>query len=175
MNLENPSSPEISEITSTTKEELSTLQQDIIQQLKKAEGSEARVRLYGKIVDTYGVDALVGLIPELGDASSSLLSGLYLLFEAKAAGLSKTEYLKIIGLQTADFFVGAIPVVGDIADYFFKANNWSASYFEKRTQELEQKAKEAGISEAQIAQIRERAERLPQLVKTVVDVKQKTN
>ncbi len=160
-------------ITQSTHKELSSLQQEIVAELTKAENSEARVRMYGELVDTYGVDALVGfLLPEMGDATSSIISGLYLLFEAKAAGLSKTEYLKIVGLQTADMFVGAIPIVGDIADYFFQANKWSTGFFEKRAEELEKKARELGIDESQIAQIRTKAEILPQIVGEVVKTKQ---
>ena len=81
MTLETPSSSENApEITSSTKEELSSLQTEILQKLKKSENAEARVRMYGEIIDTYGVDALIGMIPAIGDASSSVVSGLYLLF-----------------------------------------------------------------------------------------------
>ena len=62
--------------------------------------------------------------------------------------------------------------MGDIADYFFQANKWSNSYFEEQTKALEQKAREAGIDESRITQIREKAEKLPQIVKKVVEINQ---
>ncbi|MDR0649869.1 MAG: DUF4112 domain-containing protein, partial [Candidatus Peribacteria bacterium] len=54
------------------------------------------------------------------------MSACYLLYEGYHLGLSFRDTLKILGYQTADFAVGAIPILGDIADYFFKANKWSA-------------------------------------------------
>jgi hypothetical protein len=50
------------------------------------------------------------------------------------------DCLKILGYQTADVLVGAIPVVGDVADYFFKANKRSAKIFQKHFSELQKMA-----------------------------------
>ncbi|MDR0651492.1 MAG: DUF4112 domain-containing protein, partial [Candidatus Peribacteria bacterium] len=58
--------------------------------------------------------------------------------------------LKILGYQTADFAVGAIPILGDIADYFFKANKWSAKIFQKHFDKLQKRAIAQGISPADI-------------------------
>jgi molybdopterin converting factor small subunit len=140
------------------------MKHEVLTTLQHAKGSEARVRVFATLMDTYGVDALVSLIPEFGDAASSVLSGLYLLYEAQRAGLKKSAYLKIIGLQAADVFVGAIPVIGDVADYFFQANKWSARLFVQKTEELVAEARAAGVPEEEIAKITGPAERLPQLV-----------
>lgn len=152
------------------KSNLTPQQKEIIEKLNAAKGAEERVRVFAKIADDIGLDALVSLIPGLGDAGSSILSGLYLLCEAKKAGLGKISYVKIIQLQALDFAIGAIPVVGDVADYFFKANKWSASSFEKKTKEIVKEARKAGIPEEEIAKITASAEKLPKLVGHAVDI-----
>lgn len=160
------------EVYETPKEEreaqLSPEQKKILEQLKTAKNSEERVKLFAKVADDIGLDPLISLIPELGDAGSSIVSGLYLLFEAKKAGLGTFAYLKIIGLQVADFAVGAIPIVGDVADYFFKANKWSAKSFEAQTEELVVKARKAGVPEEKIAQLNASASKWPQLAHKAV-------
>jgi Domain of unknown function (DUF4112) len=143
---------------------LSPEQQEILEKLRKATGSQERVKLFATFADDFGLDALVGLVPELGDAGSSIISGVYLLMEAKRAGLGATSYLKIIGLQAADMAVGAVPILGDAADYFFKANKWSGSSFEKNTQDLVEKARAAGVPEKDIQILTHSASKWPQLL-----------
>jgi hypothetical protein len=118
-------------------------------------------------MDKYGLDFLLSLFSELGDAASSTVSGLYLLFEAKKAGLDTKSYLKIIGLQLADIFVGVVPIGGDALDYLFKANKLSAEEFTKKKTEVIAKAREMGMSETEIAQIEKDAKLLPQVGKTI--------
>lgn len=154
---------------------LTPQQKAIVERLNAAKNSEQRVKIFATIADDIGLDPLISLIPELGDAGSSVVSGLYLLYEAKKAGLGATSYLKIIGLQVADFFAGAIPVVGDIADYFFKANKWSSSSFEKKTQELVKEARKAGVPEEEIAKITASADKLPKLVNHAVKIYKTAN
>ncbi|MFA6457780.1 MAG: DUF4112 domain-containing protein [Patescibacteria group bacterium] len=149
--------------------------QRTIEQLQKIAGAEARVRTFAKLMDKYGVDVLVGLFPEIGDAASSTIAGIYLLFEAQKAELSKFACLKIIGLQTADFFVGAVPIAGDVLDYLFKANKWSAELFAQKKAEVIAKARAAGIPENEIAMIDQSAEKLPQLAQRIVSAVMEQN
>lgn len=68
-----------------------------------------------------GVEAIVGLIPGIGDAVGLAMAG-YVLMEAQRAGASsdvKRRMLRNIGV---DFVVGLIPVVGDAFDAVYKAN-----------------------------------------------------
>ncbi len=143
-------------------------QKEIVNRLNAAKNSKERVEIFARLADDNCLDPLISLIPELGDAGSSILSGLYLLYEANKAGLGAVSYLKIIGLQAADFFAGAIPVVGDLADYFFKANKWSVSSFEEKTKALVVEARNAGVPEEEIAKITGSAEKLPKLVDRAV-------
>lgn len=141
---------------------------EILKDLEAASNAEARVRTFATLADTYGLDALISLIPEAGDGASSVLAGLYLIYEANNAGLDETAMLKIIALETADFFAGAVPILGDVADYFFQANIWSDSLFKDRVAQLTAEARAAGISEAEIAKITGAAEKLPGLVDKAV-------
>lgn len=143
--------------------ELTDQQKAIMEKLQAAKGSEERVKVFAQIADDIGLDPLLSLIPELGDGASSIVSGVYLLMEAKKAGLGPMSYLKIIGLEAADFAVGAIPVAGDVADYFFKANKWGAKSFEAQTKELVEKARKAGVPEEKIQILMQKAEKWPQL------------
>lgn len=145
-------------------------QNEILDQLRAAKNAEARVRTFAKIMDTYGVEAIIGLFEGAGDAVTSVLSGLYLMHEAGKAGLSKTDFLKIAALQAADFFIGAIPIIGDIADFVFHANKLSVPLFRDKTDELVREARTAGVSEEAIAKITQSAEKLPRLADHVVKI-----
>ena len=149
-------------------DERTKVRKETIEQLQKIANAEARVRMFAEIMDKYGADAIVGMFPEIGDLASSGVAGLYLIFEAHQADLSKADYLKIIGLQTADIFVGAVPLAGDVLDYLFKANKWSADIFSKKLKQAVADARSKGVSEAEIAKIRQSGEKLPQLVNKVV-------
>ena len=60
----------------------------------------------------FGLDAILGLIPGIGDAFTSLAS-LYILHAATRYGVPRVTILRM-GLNVAiDFLMGAVPVVGD--------------------------------------------------------------
>lgn len=68
-----------------------------------------------------GIDAIVGLIPGLGDIMTTILSS-YIIWEARNLGVSRfalTRMLANLGIHAA---VGALPLVGDIFDAFFRVN-----------------------------------------------------
>ncbi len=155
-------------VSKEVESELTPQQKEIMEKLRAAKNSEERVKLFATIADDIGLDPLLSLIPELGDGASSIVSGIYLLMEAKAADLGGMAYLKIIGLQVADFAAGAIPVLGDAADYFFKANKWSSKSFETQTREIVDKAREAGVPEDKIQILLQKAEKWPQLATKAV-------
>lgn len=68
-----------------------------------------------------GVDAVIGLVPVIGDAAG-LISSSYVLLEAQRMGVSKRIKLKIIANMLIDFVGGLIPLFGDVFDAIFKAN-----------------------------------------------------
>ena len=69
----------------------------------------------------FGGDAIVGLVPGLGDAAGGLIS-LYIVNEARRLGIPKHKLAKMLGNIGLDFAVGAVPLLGDVFDVMFKAN-----------------------------------------------------
>lgn len=68
-----------------------------------------------------GLDGLVGLIPGVGDAIGGL-AAFYMIILADRAGYSSSTKLKMALIAFADFAIGLVPIVGDIADFFFKGH-----------------------------------------------------
>ena len=68
-----------------------------------------------------GLDALVGLVPVLGDVISAAL-GAYIVWEARNLGLPKWKLARMGANVVFDTAIGAIPVVGDAADFMFRSN-----------------------------------------------------
>lgn len=69
----------------------------------------------------FGLDALIGLVPNAGDILSLGISGLLILTILRH-GVSFSVLLKMIGNIILDASVGSIPILGDIFDFSFKAN-----------------------------------------------------
>ena len=68
-----------------------------------------------------GLDSLIGLVPGLGDAATTLLS-LYIVLEARRHGVPVSK-LGRMGLNVGlDAVLGAVPLVGDLFDVAWKAN-----------------------------------------------------
>lgn len=68
-----------------------------------------------------GLDAIIGLIPVVGDAAGFVLSA-YVLVEAHQVGASRAVKLRILRNMGVDFVGGLLPVVGDAFDAIYKAN-----------------------------------------------------
>ncbi len=69
----------------------------------------------------FGLDAIIGLMPGIGDGASSLISGLFVL-AAIHAGVEKRVIGQMLANILIDLVVGSIPVVGDLFDVAHKAN-----------------------------------------------------
>lgn len=68
-----------------------------------------------------GFDALIGLIPGLGDAAGLALST-YIIYEASRYGVPKKKLLKMLGNTGIETLAGFVPVLGDVFDMTWKAN-----------------------------------------------------
>ena len=78
-----------------------------------------------------GLDPLLGLIPGLGDTITSLVS-FYILVAAVRYRVSKITLLRM-GVNIAiDYVVGSLPVVGDVADAWWKSNRMNLDLLRKR-------------------------------------------
>ena len=69
-----------------------------------------------------GLDAVLGVIPVLGDAIAAAL-GAYLLWEAKNLGLPRWKLWRMAGNIAFDAAIGAVPVAGDLFDVAFRSNS----------------------------------------------------
>lgn len=70
----------------------------------------------------FGLDALIGLLPVAGDTIGGLIS-MYLLWRSYKLGLPAREINLLLLYILADVFIGTIPIVGDLFDFFFKVND----------------------------------------------------
>lgn len=68
-----------------------------------------------------GLDGIVGLIPGIGDAAG-LAASSYILLRARHFGVPRIVMTRMLGNVLLDFLIGAIPVLGDLFDFGFKAN-----------------------------------------------------
>ncbi len=68
-----------------------------------------------------GVEAIVGLIPGIGDLVGLAMSG-YVLLEAQRAGASGEVKRRMMRNIAIDFVGGLVPVFGDAFDAVYKAN-----------------------------------------------------
>ncbi|TWT82674.1 hypothetical protein CA13_41370 [Planctomycetes bacterium CA13] len=69
----------------------------------------------------FGADFIMGLIPGLGDVVSMGLSGLLIATMAKK-GASGRLVVRMLLNVLVDTIVGAVPVLGNVFDLFYKAN-----------------------------------------------------
>lgn len=69
----------------------------------------------------FGLDPIIGLIPWAGDIISFLTS-LLIISAIVRNGMPLGLIAKMIGNLLLDLLIGGIPVVGSVADFFFKAN-----------------------------------------------------
>lgn len=68
-----------------------------------------------------GFDALLGLVPVLGDLISQAIST-YIIWEARRLGVSKLTLMRMFANTLVDTVFGAVPVAGDMFDVAFRAN-----------------------------------------------------
>ena len=69
----------------------------------------------------FGADAVIGLIPGAGDLVSAAISSLIVL-EARRMGAPGHLVARMVGNIAIDGAVGTVPVLGDIFDVAFRAN-----------------------------------------------------
>ena len=94
------------------------LQADLVRAHQLADLLDTRFSIGGF---RFGVDALVGLIPGVGDLIGAL-AGLYPLVVARRHNLGKVVQWRMGLNLLIEFGIGSIPVVGDVFDFGFKAN-----------------------------------------------------
>ncbi len=68
-----------------------------------------------------GLDALLGLIPGVGDTLGALLST-YIIIEAARRGASPWTVSRMLANVAVETIIGVVPIAGDLFDVVWKAN-----------------------------------------------------
>ena len=120
----------------------------MIRRLQEAMDAESKVKMLARLTDTYGLDAVIGAIaPALGDLATSVAYTVYLMHQAKRAGLDPKDKKKIFIYQGLDVLAGLIPGVDLLADFVVRGNSMSHKLFKENVAKLIKEAKEAGVSD----------------------------
>ena len=69
-----------------------------------------------------GLDAIVGLVPVLGDLVTTAM-GAWIVWEARNLGMSRFQVARMAANVGVDTLIGAIPLVGDLFDLAFRSNS----------------------------------------------------
>ncbi|NKF20786.1 DUF4112 domain-containing protein [Solimonas marina] len=93
--------------------------------------TRARLRRYATWLDSgigvpgtrwqIGVEALIGLIPGIGDVAGAVL-GSWFVIEAARLRAPRPLLARMVGNVVFDALLGLVPVAGDLADFVFKSN-----------------------------------------------------
>ena len=79
----------------------------------------------------FGLDSVIGLIPNVGDTLTSLAS-FYILIAGVRYGVPKITLLRMAFNIGLDYLVGTIPLLGDAFDFVWKANKQNMDLIRER-------------------------------------------
>jgi len=99
-----------------------------------------RVRVLAKLLDNaisipgtrfkFGFDAIIGLIPGVGDVLGAILSG-YIVLEAARAKVPPLTLARMLVNVGIDTLLGSIPAAGDVFDAMWKSNLMNVALLEQ--------------------------------------------
>lgn len=89
---------------------------------------DAAVRIPGTRI-RIGLDPLLGLLPGVGDSLSTLLSG-WIVVRAAGMGASPATLARMLGNLIVDAAIGALPILGDLFDIGWRANQRNLALLE---------------------------------------------
>jgi Domain of unknown function (DUF4112) len=78
---------------------------------------------------TFGIDPILGLVPGIGDLASPVFS-LFMLWHGARLRVPKVVLARMVLNVLIDAGIGAIPVLGDVFDFAWKANEWNLALLE---------------------------------------------
>ena len=79
----------------------------------------------------FGLDAVIGLIPNVGDTLTSFAS-FYILVAGVRYGVPKITLLRMAFNIGLDYVVGMVPFIGDAFDFVWKANRQNMNLIRER-------------------------------------------
>ncbi len=77
-----------------------------------------------------GADAIIGLVPVLGDAAGAVLAATFLA-EGVRRGVSRATLVRIAFNIAVDALLGVVPLLGDFSDAVWKANVRNVALLER--------------------------------------------
>jgi hypothetical protein len=83
----------------------------------------------------FGWDPVIGLLPWVGDVVTALMSGAIVL-QAHHMRLPRVVQLRMLGNVVIDLVAGAIPFIGDAADFFWKSNKKNFAMLDQHAYEV---------------------------------------
>lgn len=78
----------------------------------------------------FGADALIGLLPGIGDVAGAGMAG-YIILVAAKLGAPAPVLLRMLLNVAIDTVVGAVPLAGDVFDAAWRANSRNAALLER--------------------------------------------
>jgi len=84
----------------------------------------------------FGIDALIGFVPVVGDLASGAI-GLYVVWRGSRLGVPRVVVARMLVNSAIDLTVGAIPIIGDAFDLWFKANTRNLALIRRHVEEPE--------------------------------------
>ena len=79
----------------------------------------------------FGLDAIIGLVPNVGDSITALAS-FYILIAGVRYGVPKITLLRMAFNIGLDYVIGSIPVIGDAFDFVWKSNKKNMNLLRER-------------------------------------------
>lgn len=105
-----------------------------------------RIRRLSRLMDTairipgigfrIGIDPIIGLIPGAGDLVSTAFSA-YIIFLAARFNIPRQDLARMILNISLEAVVGAVPLVGDLFDAFYKSNIRNLTILEQHLMAVE--------------------------------------
>ena len=103
-----------------------------------------RLRTLARLLDTafqvpgtryrFGIDAIIGLVPGIGDAISAIFS-MFIVFQAARMGVSQATLMRMLGNVALDTIVGEVPLLGDLFDAGWKSNTRNIGLLESHLEQ----------------------------------------
>lgn len=106
-------------------------------------GQLDRLRTVSRLLDSaigipgtrfrFGLDALIGLVPGIGDAAGAIFSS-FIVLQAARLGVPKSTLARMLANIGLDAIVGQVPLLGDLFDFGWKANTKNLNLLEDHLQ-----------------------------------------
>ncbi|MBW4621099.1 MAG: DUF4112 domain-containing protein [Cyanosarcina radialis HA8281-LM2] len=119
-----------------------------------------RIRKFTRLMDSafripgigfrFGWDPIIGLIPGAGDLVSTVFSG-YIIYLAARFNLPLKVLAWMIFNVALEFVIGAIPLIGDLFDAFYKSNIRNLALLEQHLEVEEPELIEVNEPEMEIS------------------------